>query len=82
MPVNSASDAVWVLMETTSGCIGPPSPSLLCQEMALVNQNQNQNPPDQSDFRGKKRNLQLATSGRAILSTHFWVPDTPPLPPF
>ena len=27
-----------------SGCIGPPSPSLPCQEMALVNQNQNQNP--------------------------------------
>ena len=45
MPVNSASDAVWVLMETTSGCIGPPSQSLPCQEMALVNQNQNQNPP-------------------------------------
>ena len=30
MPVNSASDGVWVLMETTSGCIGPPSPSLPC----------------------------------------------------
>ena len=25
-------------------CSGPPSPSLPCQEMALVNQNQNQNP--------------------------------------
>ena len=42
--VNSASDAVWVLMETTSGCIGPPSPSLPCQEMAPVNENQNHNP--------------------------------------
>ena len=41
--------------------------------------------PDQSDHRGKKRNLPLGKSYRAFLYTNFWVPDPPPplpvLPP-
>ena len=38
-------------------------------------------PPDQSDQRGRKRNLQLGKCGQAIFGTQmFWVPAPPPPP--
>ena len=35
-------------------------------------------PPDQSDHRGKKRNLQQGKSGQAIFGTQFFGSQTPP----
>ena len=81
MPVNSASDAVWVLMETTSGCIGPPSPSLPCQEMALVNQN-----PRRLTDPIRHCKVVLFSGGssrtaRPVLHFFFYREEEPPPPP-